>query len=110
MARYICPKCGATFDYPDRDRYAGDSWDCCPDCGDPDFEAAAKCMCCGSDFREGDLIGGLCEDCLEGEATAADYAAFAHDPDVRECFAEWLVERRVELWKERRRKTLWGCR
>jgi hypothetical protein len=108
MARYICPKCGDTFDCPDRERYAGEEWNCCPTCGNPDFEPASRCACCWGDFLEGDLTGGLCEDCLESEATAADFAVFAHDPDVRECFAEWLVERHAEKWRQRRRKALRG--
>ena len=104
MSLYICPVCGDKFNHPDIARYAHETWPCCPNCGDPDFEAAARCTCCGEDYRDSDLIGGLCPECIEGEATAEDYRDFAHDPQVQECFAEWLAERYSETWKERRLK------
>lgn len=104
MALYIC-NCGAKFDDPGRDEYAGDTWPCCPECGNPDFEPAYQCMCCGEDFLYEDVVDGIiCPECLEGEATTEDYRDFAHDPQVQECFAEWLAERYSEVWKERRLK------
>lgn len=100
---YICPKCGEKFNVPDRQQWKGDAWNCCPNCGEPDYEPAFECACCGEDFLEKDLIGGVCAECLEAEPFAWDYLEFAHDDQMRECFAEWLTEKYGALWKERRK-------
>jgi hypothetical protein len=102
MGLYICPTCGISFNAPARDRYNGNSWDCCPYCGEPDFEESVMCVCCGEDFRADQLVGGLCPDCLEGEPDAQDYRDFAHDAQVRESFAEWLTEKHKATWERRR--------
>lgn len=102
---YICIKCGAKFFEPDRAVYARESWDCCPECGCPDFEAAAECVCCGEAFTEGDLFAGLlCKECLDAEPFLEDYQDFAHDPQVIDCFAEFMAERYRDKWKRRRLK------
>jgi len=108
MALYICPSCGDKFNRPDRARYNGEEWSCCPECGNLDYEPAAQCACCGEDFTDSNLIGGLCEECLNGEATAEDYRAFAHDPQMREAFAEFMVERYGGVWHDRQLKPYRG--
>lgn len=104
MARYICPTCGEKFNRPDRAKYKGEEWSCCPECGNLDYEPADHCACCGEDFCAHDLIGGLCEECLNGEATMEDYWGFAHDAQMREAFAEYMVEVHGTTWRERQLK------
>lgn len=101
---YICPKCNAKFNRPDRARYNGEEWSCCPNCGNLDFEPAEHCACCYEDFTDSQLTGGLCPECLEAEATSDDYWVFAHDPLMREAFAEFMVERHGDTWRERQLK------
>lgn len=102
MARYICEKCGAKFDEPFREHDDIGGWDSCPDCGNPDFEEAAQCVCCGEDFAFGSLIGGkLCKMCLIGASSMTDYRNFSLK-DQPEAFAEYLVELYAERWKKHR--------
>ena len=101
---YICPTCGERFNRPDRGRYKGEEWNCCPGCGSLDYEAAEQCVCCDEDFSTGELIGGLCPECLEAEAMDEDYYGFAHDPQMREAFAEYMVEYHGAKWKARHLK------
>lgn len=99
MSLYICPKCGSTFNEPFRELYDDgalrETYDTCPDCGNPDFEDAWECRGCGQSMCQSDLIAGeYCPDCLT-QATQGcpnlvrDYMAL---PDVRENFAEFLAE------------------
>lgn len=96
MGKYICVNCHATFDTPARDTYAGDSWDCCPECGCEDFEAAAKCKGCGAEKFYTNLVGGdYCEDCVKEaimESGSKLVYEFLSDPDVRESFAGFLAD------------------
>ena len=102
MSLYICPKCHETFDEPFYESDDTGGWSSCPMCGNPDFEEAWHCACCGEDFTFGRLIGGgLCKHCFVTEPTTKDYYEFCRD-DQPEAFAEYLVEKYEKKWKEQR--------
>ena len=100
--KYICPKCGSTFNEPKREHYAGDAWDACPNCGDPDFEAAEQCRGCRADKQIKDLVAReYCEDCITRATHIPELVrGFMLEPDIRENFAEWLTEIHWEPWRE----------
>ena len=102
MSLYICPKCHETFDEPFYESDDTGGWSSCPMCGSPDFEEAWHCACCGEDFAFGDLIGGvLCKECFHNEPGSLDRLDFCRN-DQPEAFAEFLVEKYADRWKERR--------
>ena len=107
--RYICPKCRATFDEPGVDHFKGDEWNCCPECGDPDYEYAKECACCGEDFMLNELAGWkVCHECLEAEATEEDFKDFALEDQTIDAFTEFMAERYADKWKQRRLKPFMG--
>ena len=96
MGKYICVNCHATFSEPARDTYEGESYDCCPNCGNTDFEEAASCRGCWEDKFYSDLLDGeYCEDCVKEaimESESRLVYKFLSEPDVRESFAGFLAE------------------
>ena len=111
MSLYICPKCHAKFNEPFREHYDDgalkESYDTCPDCGNPDFEEAAQCRGCRKDIEYSKLIAGeYCPDCVEYAVRYCEdlvYGYLSLD-DVRENFAEFLAERQ---WRPLRKRGKW---
>ena len=103
---YICPKCGATFNEPFREIYNDgalrETYNTCPDCGNPDFEEAKECRGCLRDMEYSKRVGQeYCPDCVDKalhERHLVD--AYMAEPDVRENFAEFLAEIHWEPWRE----------
>ena len=67
MRLCICEN-GHVFDWENRattwDPYVGEYDDCCPYCG-MNYEQAAQCEGCGENYREDDLICGVCKKCID---------------------------------------------
>jgi len=102
MALYICPKCRSTFGEPVIERYAGEKWNACPECGDPDFEAAWQCKGCRKDMLFSELVAGYyCPDCVDrAMKNNIIVESFLSDETIRDSFAEFLHEMNWEPWKE----------
>lgn len=103
MARYICEKCGTKFDKPFREHDDLGGFDCCPNCGNLDFEAAAQCRGCRKDMEYSKLIAGeYCPECIDAAIRerwdlVEEYMML---DDVRENFAEFLAETQWAPWRE----------
>lgn len=104
MPDLICLDCGHIFDdgeaFVEREYHNEipggfcESIMSCPICGSYSFEKASKCKKCGGSFLYGNLIAGYyCKDCLEEAMTVGNINEFMHEPDVLDCFAEWLNEK-----------------
>ena len=63
---FICPCCTQKF------FRTKDSSFLCPDCG-AEMELAQKCTFCGGSFLPADLTHGLCDDCINEEASSIQF-------------------------------------
>ncbi len=69
LQMYKCSECGREFAYPERD-YDGECrgyYDCCPYCGNDDFEELKQCPLCDIWFPDDgeDICVGCREDVVE---------------------------------------------
>lgn len=104
---YKCDNCGHLFDDGEQAVWAEDRGECwgtrcsetvsgCPICK-CDYEEVFRCKICGDWHKECELMGGLCDDCLDAKMDYRSILDFLIDTDYLRDFLTEIVWEKTDM-------------